>query len=317
MVALVVGHEGQDGTLLRRSLALDRSRVIGVGRETIDEFDESGVLYRNHSGKKPYLEILEEFEPTEIYYLAAEHSSAEGDLRSSSSVEAFKQYFVGPTTDYLSLLNSAQLLSLPAPIFFAASSLVFEGNTEPMLSEESSFAPMSFYGMSKAQGLWLGDRFREDFDLRVFGGILFNHESSLRRKSFFTAKVIAGVAEISEGKRDSLELHGLERRVDWGHAEDFVEAFRLILRLDHSRNFVVATGEKHSVREFVDLVFQSFGLSWGDYVRTTDTGALRNAEIGRADISRLSCATGWAPSQDFPGFVRRLVSDFLHDRESI
>lgn len=311
MTTFIVGHQGQDGSLLREDLARDAINVVGIGRFVVDEYDSSGLLLNRRRRKSSYASLLAEYRPSAVFYFAAEHLSSEGGMRGCHSESDFRKFLVGPASDYLSLLESLQKASLDVPIFYASSCLIFEGNSAAQLREDSALAPLSFYGMSKSQGLWLGDKFRRDFGMRIFGGILFNHESHLRDKSFFTAKVIDAAIRVSRGEKVRLNLHSLSDSVDWGHAADFVRVFREIIGLPESENLLVATGEKNSTEEFVALVFAFFNLDWRDFVDVTPRVPEGQSRLGNADISRLSTLTTWNPDLRFSEFVHRLVTDTL------
>lgn len=315
MTTFIVGHQGQDGSLLREDLARDSIRVVGVGRSIVDEYDSSGLLLNRRQRKSSYASLVAKYQPSAVFYFAAEHASSEGGMRGCHSESDFRKFLVDPASDYLSLLESLQKASLDVPVFYAASCLVFEGNSAAQLREDSALAPLSFYGMSKAQGLWLGDKFRRDFGMKIFGGILFNHESHLRDKSFFSAKVIDSAIRASRGEKVRLTLHSLSDSVDWGHAADFVRVFRDIIGLPESENLLVATGKKNSTEEFVALVFGFFNLNWRNFVEIVPRVPAAQSGLGNADISRLSALTTWNPDFRFSEFVHRLVTDTLSRKQ--
>ena len=308
-VVFVVGHKGQDGSLLRESLSADSVEVVGISRTTIEVFDSEGNLTTTRSRPARILPLLEEFAPEELYYLAATHTSAEGDLSKALSIQRFRDYCSGPTEQYLTVLEDVVASQTHPSVFFASSSLVFEGNRDELITEESAFCPRSFYGMAKAEGVWLGQKFRDELGVRVSNGLLFNHESHLRPDHFFSAKIIRGALDISGGIATSLELGPLDISVDWGYAPDFVRGFRAVVRAASPDDYIFATGQKNSASRFVELVFEQVGLDWRDHVRTRAGDIRRRADLGVADPSKLRTKVGWETPLSFEEFVRQLVQD--------
>ena len=307
---MVFGHNGQDGTLLRESLAVDAVRVVGVSRHWVDTFDNRGDLVLSAARPLSVRAILEEHRPREIYYLAAEHHSSEGPL-SEQSVSEWDTYFSANVTPYESLLDAVANLGLGSRVFYAASSRVFEGSDAQTLDETTPFAPLTPYARAKARGVELGRHYRRR-GVWVSSGILFNHESHLRPRSFFSSKVILGAIEIARGSRDQLEVADLSACVDWGYARDFVKAFRLILAEDEPADFIIATGECHTSHNFIDLAFNSLGLDWSSYVVERPVSPIYQRQAALAQTVLLTSRTGWSHSLTFEELVSVLVNDHLH-----
>lgn len=304
---MIFGHNGQDGTLLRESLALDGISVVGVSRDSVDSFDDSGALVSSAARPVSVRAILEEHRPREIYYLAAEHHSSEGPATSGSATD-WGRYFSANIEPYESLLDAVAALGLATRVFYAASSRVFEGSDASELDEQSPYAPVSNYAKAKVRGLELGAQYRGR-GVWVTSGILFNHESHLRRRSFFSSKVILGALEISRGAQTSLEVGDLKARTDWGYARDFVRAFRLVLGVQRPRDFLIATGENNPAERFISLAFGNFGLDWREHV-VENPGMLGvKTRLGLAQIARLEEQTSWAPSLSFEELISRLTID--------
>lgn len=308
---LVVGAAGQDGKLLTEDLISKGFPVVGVGRADVTIFASDGAVEEIAPRPANLSPLLRELDPDQIYYLAANHRSAQNARVTESSRDGFHHFYTNNVNAYAQFLDSIEEAGIDPDIFFAGSSQVFEGNSDVRLDESSGFWPRGYYGMAKAQGIWLGQKFREERGLRVFSGILFNHESYLRGSDFFTARVISGAIQISEGASMRLNLGSLDGSVDWGYAKDFVAAFQKILGSHKPSDFLVATGEKNSPRLFVDLVFRVFNLDWSRYVIENPNAFRGRSNLGDADVSKIKRVTGWKPSYTFEQFVLRLTKDHL------
>lgn len=309
---LVVGHEGQDGVYLRRSLAQQgHHEVVGVGRRSIDCFDSIGNLVesRRHSGNLTGL--IQEHTPAEIYYLAAKHSSSEGNLAAAVSIRSFQEYFNQNALDYMKVLDDVRVHSRHSRVFYAGSCHVFGPGPARSLTENASWKPQSFYAMAKAQAMWFSRKLRSEEGLHISSGILFNHESPLRGPGFFTSRVIDGAIKAKNGLVSKVVVGDLEAKADWGHARDFVEAFQVMVRRAEPGDFVVATGETHTVKEFVDIVFSTLDLDWKEFVTAEGSSFVRRKNIERANPTKIFEKTDWHPSQQFEQFVRGLVSEHL------
>lgn len=304
---MIFGHNGQDGTLLRENLALDGVSVVGVSRDSVDSFDVSGALLSSAARPLSVRTILEEHRPREIYYLAAEHHSSEGRATPGSATD-WGTYFSANIEPYESLLDGVAALGLATRVFYAASSRVFEGSDALELDERSPYAPVSNYAKAKVRGLELGAQYRGR-GVWVTSGILFNHESHLRPRSFFSSKVILGALEISRGAKKLLEVGDLKARTDWGYARDFVRAFRLVLGVQHPRDFLIATGESHPAERFISLAFGNLGLDWGRHVVENPSVVEAKTSLGLAQIAQLEEQTSWAPSLSFEDLISRLAMD--------
>lgn len=311
---LVVGSAGQDGKLLTEDLISWGFPVVGVGRRDVTIFSSDGAVEGMFARPANLVPLLQEINPDQIYYLAANHRSAQNSQTTEHSEDAFQEFFIDNVNPYADFLCSIEKSGLDPRIFFAGSSLVFEGNPDALLNESSAMMPPGYYGMAKAQGIWLGRKFREERGLKISSGILFNHESYLRSSDFFTARVILGAIRISEGSATSLNLGSLDGLVDWGYAKDFVSGFQKILAIEQPGDFIVATGSKNPPRLFVELVFRFFNLDWEDYVIENPNAFPRRNDIGDADISKIRGVTGWEPSCTFPELVARLCENHLEYR---
>jgi GDPmannose 4,6-dehydratase len=311
---LIVGHKGQDGTLLRESLAAQHTEVVGLGRGGLDYYDERGDCTSSRVGETRVEEVILEELPSEIYYLAAEHTSSEGDISTTLSPLGFTRYTETNVGGFLKTLDAVRLHSPQTRVFYASSSHVFGPGEARSLSETSPFNPQSFYAITKAQAMWVSQKFRREAGLHVSCGILFNHESHLRNPSFFSAKIIQGAIQVQRGLRSDIFVGNLDARADWGYARDFVEAFQILVRRDLPDDYVIATGETHTVREFVSAVFEYLDLDWREFVQQDPSLIEKRQNIEKANPSKIFGETSWRPKLGFEDFVRVLVSDHLDQR---
>jgi len=306
--ALIIGAGGQDGRLLARFL-LDRDYAV------------RGWIRSDLAAPAPceceYVDILEpalveaelrKSPPDEIYYLAAFHHATE-DVIALSAAELLRRSF---DVHVIGLLNVLQAMEECCPrtrLFYAASSHVFGIPESEWQNEETSLRPNSAYGISKAAGLQCCQLYCREKGIFAATGILFNHESSLRKPSFLSQKIVRGVWRAQRDPAYRLVLGDLRARVDWGYAPDYVDAMFRILQLPEASDFVVASGELHTVREFAQVAFSALGLDWRRHVET-DTRLLNKVSHPlRGDSSKLRGATGWSPSATFAELVARLVHE--------
>ena len=314
-IAIIVGDRGQDGTLLRASLEKQGVEVVGIGRDrmstpvscTIGLGGEFSVANTDQ-----VLALVDAIRPREIYYLAAHHVSSEqnGSDNSPSEYEAYHRVHVVGLLNFLWAIRN----HLPkSRLFYAASSLIFNGIHGPIHNEETPFTPVGFYGLTKAQGILICREFRERYGIYAAGGILYNHESVLRQENFLSKKLISSAHRISLGLQHELVLGNLSAETDWGYAPDYVEAFQFILRASDPDDYLVATGEAHSVAEFAMIVFDCFGLDYRNYVRESTEVLNRHVPRKVGDSSKLKNLTGWHPAHDFSTMVRILVRDYLEN----
>ena len=308
---LIVGHKGQDGTLLRESLAAQHTEVVGLGRGGLDYYDERGECTSSRAGEVRVEEVIKEELPSEVYYLAAEHTSSEGDISTTLSPLTFARCAETNVAGFLRTLDAVRKHTPETRVFYASSSHVFGPGEARSLSETSSFNPQSFYAITKAQAMWISQKFRREAGLHVSCGILFNHESHLRDPSFFSAKIIQGAIQVQRGLISKILVGDLEARADWGYARDFVEAFQVLARRDVPNDYVIATGETHTVKEFLSSVFGVFDLDWEDHVQPDPSWTAKTQNIEKADPSKIFAETSWRPTLGFEDFVRLLVSDHL------
>lgn len=304
--ALIIGAGGQDGRLLACFLQDRDYAVRGWIRSQpanpppcecayVDILDS--VLVEAELRKSP---------PDEIYYLAAFHHATE-DVIALSAAELLRRSFDVHVFGLLNVFQAMEECCPRARLFYAASSHVFGTPDSEWQNEKTPLAPNSAYGISKAAGLQCCQFYCREKGIFAAAGILFNHESSLRKPSFLSQKIVRGVWRAQRDPAYRLRLGDLAARVDWGYAPDYVDAMFRILQLPAAGDFVVASGELHTVAEFAQAAFAVLGLDWRRHVET-DTRLLNKVfHPLRGDSTKLRDATRWSPSVTFTELVAQLV----------
>ena len=311
--ALITGITGQDGSYLAELLLSKGYEVVGMVRRSSGmnygrvehlindvEFVPGDLL-----DQMSLVEVLRSHEPDEIYNLAAQ----------SFVQTSFTQpVLTGETTalGVTRLLDAIRMVDPNIRFYQASSSEMFGKALEVPQTEKTPFYPRSPYGVAKVYGHWITVNYRESYDLHASSGILFNHESPRRGLEFVTRKITHGVAEIVLGQSNSLTLGNLDAKRDWGFAGDYVEAMWLMLQQEIPGDFVVCTGETHSVRDFLELAFNHVNLSYEDYV-TVDERFFRPAEVDLlvGDASLAKEKLGWVPKTSFSDLVTGMVDSDL------
>jgi GDPmannose 4,6-dehydratase len=304
---IIVGSGGQDGGILFDRLSREGCSVLGVERHILRSTAPIELKAVNILRRSDVSTLLESFLPDAIYYLAAFHQSSEE--RQPSDEEAFERGMAVNVLGLLNFLESIHLKSASSRLFYAASSHVFGETMTELQDETTPLRPACPYGITKATGLHCCRYFRRKHGLFVATGILFNHESIYRKSSFVSKRIIQGAVEIKKGRRSKLVLGNLSSLIDWGYAPDYVEAMLRILQLDRPDDFVIATGEIHSVREFVELAFEELGLKWENYVEEDPETTYKPNRVLIGNAIKLRKLTGWKPSKTFEQMVRCLVRE--------
>ena len=312
--ALITGITGQDGSYLAEFLLAKGYEVHGLIRRS-STFNTERI---EHLYQDPHVEsnlkleygdvadgsnlsrLLYEIQPLEVYHLAAQ-----SHVRISFDIPEYTADVTALGT--IRLLEAMRDAGVRARFYQASSSEMF-GTAAPPQNERTPFRPRSPYAIAKLSAYWTAINYRESYGMFACNGILFNHESPRRTATFLTRKVTRGVARILSGKDQFIYLGNLDARRDWGFAPEYVEAMWLMLQQEKPDDYVIATGESHSVREFVDLAFELVGLDWHDYVRF-DPRYIRPAEVDHllGDPSKAICELNWRPRTTF----RQLVLTML------
>ncbi|MGB9738469.1 MAG: GDP-mannose 4,6-dehydratase [Chloroflexus aggregans] len=307
--ALITGITGQDGSYLAEFLLAKGYEVIGMVRrsstvnfERIKHIQDKLTLVTGDLlDEVSLIHVLREHRPHEVYNLAAQ---------SFVQTSWPQPVFTGETTalGVTRLLDAVRIVDPEIRFYQASSSEMFGKVVEVPQKETTPFYPRSPYGVAKVYGHWITVNYRESYGMHATSGILFNHESPRRGLEFVTRKISHGVARIKLGLDKELRLGNLEARRDWGFAGDYVEAMWLMLQQDQPEDYVIATGETHSVREFCELAFGCVGLDYRDYV-VIDQRFMRPAEVDLliGDASKARQKLGWKPRTSFPELVQMMV----------
>ena len=307
--ALITGITGQDGSYLAELLLSKGYRVVGVARrsstvtyERINHLlDDITVVQGDLHDQGSLLGLIEEYEPTEIYNLAAQsfvptswnQPALTGDITA-----------IGVTR----ILEAIRFVNPKIRFYQASSSEMFGKVLEVPQNEDTPFYPRSPYGVAKVYGHWITVNYRESFNMFATSGILFNHESPRRGLEFVTRKISDGVAKIKHGLVKELRLGNLEAQRDWGFAGDYVEAMWRMLQQDEPDSYVIGMGETHSVREFCEIAFGHVGLDYKEFV-VQDERFYRPAEVDLliSDPTKARTVLGWEPAVTFKELVTRMV----------
>jgi len=306
--ALIVGAAGQDGRLLA-PLLLDRGYTVnGWVRSEITSDLPCECMVVNVLHNTSVERNLQKLQPDEIYYLAAFHHSTE-DLGGISAGELLRRSFDVHVIGLLNVLQSMKAKCPQARLFYAASSHVFGKATTEWQDEQTPLQPDSAYGISKAAGLRCCQLFRQQEGIFAATGILFNHESSLRKPTFVSQKIVRGALQSRCDPAFRLTLGDIDACVDWGYAPDVVDAIFRILQLAEPGDFVVASGQLHTVGEFAQVAFAEIGLDWREHIEMDATLLKKSTYPLRGDSTKLRARTGWSPTIGFAEMVTKLVRD--------
>jgi GDPmannose 4,6-dehydratase len=307
--ALVTGITGQDGSYLAEFLLTQGYEVVGMVRRSSTINFERIFHIQNDIELVPgdlldevsMINLLREQRPTEVYNLAAQ---------SFVQTSWNQAVLTGETTalGVTRILDAIRIVDPDIRFYQASSSEMFGKVVETPQRETTPFYPRSPYGVAKVYGHWITVNYRESYGLHASSGMLFNHESERRGLEFVTRKITHGVARIKAGLDQNIALGNLDSKRDWGFAGDYVRAMWLMLQEDTPDDYVVATGETHSVREFCELAFGHVGLDYQDHV-VVDERFMRPAEVDLlvGDASKAHKALGWQPEVSFRALVERMV----------
>jgi GDPmannose 4,6-dehydratase len=307
--ALITGITGQDGSYLAEFLLAQGYEVVGmVRRSSTINFhriahiqDQIKLAQGDLLDQVSMIHVLEEYRPDEVYNLAAQSF-----VQTSWS----QPVFTGEATalGVTRMLDAIRIVDPDIRFYQASSSEMFGKVVSVPQNETTPFYPRSPYGVAKVYGHWITVNYRESYNLHAVSGILFNHESPRRGLEFVTRKISYGVAKIKMGISDELRLGNLDARRDWGFAGDYVRAMWQIVQNDMPQDYVIATGETHSVEEFLALAFGYVDLDWQEFV-VQDPRFMRPAEVDLlvGDASKAGKELGWEPKVTFKELVHMMV----------
>jgi GDPmannose 4,6-dehydratase len=304
---LITGITGQDGSYLSELLLKKGYEVYGLERrkaledQNVKRRNDAIIIPCDITNYSSVFNAIQKIKPDEVYHLAAQ----------SDVYYSFKDSF--QTLDIningtLNILEAFRQLIPHSRMYFAGSSEMFGEVEEEPQNENTKFCPRSPYGISKVAGFHLCKNYRDAYNLFICSGILFNHESPRRGKEFVTRKITDGIKQIKEGKLDKIKLGNLDTKRDWGFAGDYVEAMWLILQQDRPDDYVIATNETHTIREFIDEAFKIAGLNPEGHIEI-DKELFRPSDVVllRGDYSKAKRILGWEPKVRFKELVKMMV----------
>jgi GDPmannose 4,6-dehydratase len=312
--AFITGITGQDGSYLAEILLEKDYEVYGMIRRSssfntarIDHFfADVELVFGDLTDGSVLNQLMRTIRPDEVYNLGAQ-----SHVRVSFDVPEYTADADAMGT--LRLLDAIREEGVQSRFYQASSSEMFGQAREVPQTESTPFHPRSPYGVSKVFSYWITRNYREAYGMYAVNGILFNHESPRRGPTFVTRKITRAVGAILRGEQDKLSLGNLDAKRDWGYARDYMEGAWRMLQVDQADDYVLATGETHSVREFLEEAFGYAGLDWNEYV-VIDPRYFRPAEVDHliGDYSKAKAELGWEPTVRFEELVRMMVD---HDRE--
>lgn len=320
-VALVTGITGQDGSylaelllrknyevhgLIRRASTFNTTRIQHLFKDPHERGVHLHLHYADITEASSVLSLLQNIQPDEVYNMAAQ-----SHVRVSFDMPEFTMNTVGLGT--LRILEVIRILGLKTKFYQASSSEMFGGSLPPQ-NEDTPFCPRSPYGIAKVMAHHITTNYREGYGLFAVSGILFNHESPRRGETFVTKKVTRAVANILAGKQDKLYLGNLDSQRDWGFAKEYMQAAWLMMQHEKPDDYVIATGEMHTVKEFVELAFDLVGLNWRRYVKI-DPRYFRPTEVDAlmGDASKAKKVLGWEPKVKFKELVTIMLNSDLKE----
>ena len=309
--ALITGITGMDGSHLADFLLDKGYEVFGMERRTSTKNrvntshleNKITFLMGDLTDQNSLLRVLKESDPDEVYNLASQSFVKESWNTPEQSADA-----TGVGT--LRMLEAIRMSEI-SPKFYQASTSEMFGKMEDLANEDTKFHPRSPYGVAKLYAHWISVNYRESYDMFNVCGLLFNHESERRGREFVTRKITDGVARIQLGLEDYVTLGNLDVKRDWGYAPDYVEAMWMMLQQDTPQNYVIATGEYHTLEDFLDSSFKHIGIDdWSKYVKQ-DERYMRPADVYylRGDSTRAKNELGWEPKTSFEDMVSKMVTN--------
>jgi GDPmannose 4,6-dehydratase len=323
--ALITGITGQDGSylaelllskdyevhgLIRRSSTFNTNRIDHIYTDLHDPKSKLYLHYGDLSDSSQLSNLIYNLHPDEIYHLAAQ-----SHVRVSFDMPEFTGDVTGlGTTRILEAVRRSRIKTR----FYQASSSEMFGDAPPPQNEATPFRPRSPYAAAKVYSYWMARNYREGYKLFAVNGILFNHESPRRGETFVTRKITRALARIKMGLEGKIYLGNLKAKRDWGYAKDFVEAMWLMLQQKEADDYVIATGESHSVEEFLEEAFGYVGLDWRDYVEI-DPRYFRPTDVDflQGDASKAKRKLGWEPKVRFKELVRIMVDADIEELEEM
>jgi GDPmannose 4,6-dehydratase len=305
--SLVIGASGQDGTFLTELLVRRGDRVVGVDQGKIWSAPAGNWEAADILNSESVLSLLQKTQPAECYYLPAFHHSAEDASLLSGDPVLFEKSYAIHVRGLIHFLHAIAQASRQTRLFYAASSHVFGSPGQQPQDESTPLNPENVYGITKTMGIHCCRHFRRELGVFAAAGILYNHESQLRPAQFLSQKIVRGVLAFQRDQSRRLVLGDLNAVVDWGYAGDYAEAMTRILGHATPEDFVVATGEPHTVRDFLQMACEIACVDWRACA-VTDAGLLKKRPVVLVgDSGKLRRLTGWHPQVSFPEMIEIML----------
>ena len=306
--SLVIGASGQDGTFLTELLARRGDKVVGVDQNKIwsapaENWDAVDIL-----NQEEVLALVHKAQPDECYYLPAFHHSAEDASLLPGNPQTFERSYAVHVRGLIHFLHAIAQTSKHTRLFYAASSHVFGSPSIQPQDESTPLTPENVYGITKTMGIHCCRHFRLELGVFAAAGILYNHESHLRPAQFLSQKIVRGVLAFLHDKSKRLVLGDLNVIVDWGYAGDYAEAMTRILGHATPEDFVVATGEPHTVRDFLQIACEIAGVDWHECAVTDSSLLKKKSTLLMGDSRKLRRLTGWQPKTSFRSMIENMLA---------
>ncbi|WP_141730831.1 GDP-mannose 4,6-dehydratase [Oligoflexus tunisiensis] len=314
--AVIVGSAGQDGTLLYSKLSSLGYSLVGIQRSSLQLKGIEWSSELSLENPEQIEHLVKNLKPDEVYYLAAVHQSAE-DNALADPVKLYLTSESVNTKGVLYFLEAIRKHSAKTRLFYAASSHIFGFPKGRIQDELTPINPKNIYGITKAAAMQICNFYRENHGIYVSVGILYNHESALRRETFISKKIAKSAVRIKLGLQSKLIIGSTSAEADWGYAPDFVDAMTKILQVVEPDNYIIATGQGHKVCDFLQLAFDKVGLDWKLYTEERPSIIVRPPAVLIGDSTKLRNRTGWKPSMDFKAMVELLVDAELKSLDLI
>lgn len=307
--AIVVGYTGQDGYYLSELLREKKYGLIGLSSKQVSEND-LGIRQVDVMQAEQVESLLHKFQPDEIYFLAAVHQSS-----SDKPIEDGLLFQRSLDLNVKALVNFLEAMRKHSPkskLFYAASSHVFGNVDRSPQDENTPFNPDCIYGITKVAGIGACRFYRENHNIFASVGMFYNHESPIRASKFVSKKIVEGAIAIKNKLKTELVLGNLESQIDWGYAPDYMRAVFAMMQLPKADEFIISSGEVHTIKDFVEGVFSYLGLDWTKFVKV-NPGLITKKQKQNlfGNNQKIGKATGWSPSVDFKGLIKILVDEEL------
>jgi len=313
--ALIIGCTGQDGTYLFKNLQKRNYKIIGLARNVVRSTSSKSIKPIDISKSKQVYDLLEEYKPDEIYHLAAFHQSSEDQYYDDA--ELFRRSFDVNVLSLINFLDGIKKYSKYSRLFYATSSHIFGNPAESIQDETTPLNPNSIYGITKTAGVHACRLYREKYSIFASVGILYNHESPLRLSKFVSKKIVTTAVAIKNKIQDKLIIGNLTAEIDWGYAPDYVEAMYRLLQLSSAGDFVISSGETHTVRDFVKGVFEYLDLDWTKYVEEYPNLITKKEKHNlQGNNQKLKTMTRWQPTVSFNNLIEIMVKEELKHRDN-